>query len=184
MQETMRRMGQCGLVIGMTLLACACSKKGDDAAGGGGGGGSAPAVAATGIKGKIAGKPFAPTMALLQLDSEGGSPTLYLLGRDAKCTGNPSGPLGIPPKGINEAHITAPLKKGAQLFVSDKVDGSLAFWNEKGALASSINTPKGDVEWLTLPTDKTKGVIRVNFALEGNDTKFEGTIEVAQCPKT
>jgi hypothetical protein len=162
--------------MAMALLAAGCSKKSEgDAAGGS----TTTAAAATGIKGKIKGKPFTGKTARVVQDSDGGNPTLYLVGFDAPCEKISF----IPPKGENRASITAPLKKGTTKFDGDKIYASLSMWDDKGQISSNATNPKGEIEWLTVPTDKSKGLARVIVIDDANDTKLEGSMDADLCPK-
>lgn len=167
--------GRCSIVMVMALLAAGCSKKaeGDTA------GGSTTTAAATGIKGKIKGKPFTGKTARVVQDPDGGNPILYLVGYDAPCEKISF----IPPKGENRATITAPLKKGTTKFDGDKIYAGLSFWDDKGQISSNATNPKGEIEWLTVPTDKSKGVARVSITDDALDTKLDGSMEADLCPK-
>jgi hypothetical protein len=169
-------------VYGLCLLAAlmvGCDKKAEAGAAGGKSEEKTEAPAATGIKGKISGKPFTGKVARVIQDSEGGNPTLYIAAFDASCKD-----IGfIPPKGENRASVTAPLTKGANKLGGDKIYAGLSMWNDKGDLSSNASDPQGEIEWLVVPTETKKGLARVKIVHESLDTKLEGSMEADLCPK-
>src|SRR5688572_8312465 len=137
----MQITGRCSVVIAIALLIAGCNKKAEDGAGGAGSAGpGTTTAAATGIKGKIKGKPFAGKVARVVQDPDGAEPTLYIAAFDATCD-----KIGfIPPKGENRASVTAPLKKGTTKFDGDKVYAGLSMWDDKGQLSSNSSNPQGE----------------------------------------
>ena len=180
----MQTMRQASVVIAVALLAVGCNKKDQGGASGAGSTASSTTTttsmpAATGISGKIKGKPFTGKVARVVQDSEGGNPTLYIVGYDATCDKISF----IPPKGENRVTVTAPLTKGTTKLDGDKIYAELSMWDEKGQISTSLSSPKGEIEWLAVPTDKTKGVARVSLTHADLDTKLEGSMEADLCPK-
>ena len=164
----------------MALLAAGCNKKGDSGTPGAGSVTSSTTTpAATGITGKIKGKPFTGKVARVVPDSEGGNPTLYIVGYDATCEKISF----IPPQGQNRATVTAPLTKGTTKLDGDKIFAELSMWDDKGKISTSATSPKGEIEWITVPTDKTKGLVRVSLTHGELDTKLDGSMEADLCPK-
>ncbi len=140
---------------------------------------SAPAgPAATGVKGKIRGKPFEAKSAWVQPGaSTNGDPVLYLLPVDATCSIKDLN--GNPPKDTAQATVIAPLKTGVTKFDNDKVFASFVWWSSPTQVAS-FTCGQGEIEYLQVPTETTKGVVRVKFS-QDPDVAVEGSIEVKVC---
>lgn len=165
--------GAWGLMIAASLLVSGCSKKDGGATAGAAETEKTPAP--TGIKGTFKGAPWAGKTAWLKPDTEGASSKVYVMAGNGQCKmpdimGDEAGMM----------QLTSVPKKGLTPFDKDNTYAEF-FW-KKGNSMSSFDTSHGEIEWIKIPTATTKGLVRVKME-KAPDTKVEGSMEVALCPK-